>query len=148
MTSRPRITALLRQQVTQDFRYRCAYCQSPQEVGIPMVLDHCMPLSIGGATERQNLCLCCYRCNEFKGAKTQIFSSEVQETILLFNPRTQIWKEHFSWSDDGLKIVGLMPCGDATIEILHLNEERWMRARKIWIMDHRRFTSTFGWMNQ
>ena len=134
MTSRPRISALLRQQVTLDFGNRCAYCQSPQEVGIPMVLDHCHPHSMGGATVRENLCLCCYRCNEFKGAKTQVLFSATQETIPLFNPRTQNWKEHFAWSDDGLKIRGLTPCGQATIEALHLNEDRWMRARKIWII--------------
>lgn len=134
MTSRPRISALLRQQVTLDFANRCAYCQSPQEVGIPMVLDHCLPLSMGGATERENLCLCCYRCNEFKGAKTHTFFPEVHESIPLFNPRTQIWQDHFTWSDDGLTIRGLTPCGQATIETLHLNEDRWIRARKIWII--------------
>jgi hypothetical protein len=36
-----------------------------------MVLDHVIPLAAGGESTIDNLCLCCYRCNEFKGAKHQ-----------------------------------------------------------------------------
>ena len=50
---------------------RCAYCRSPMLVGIPMVVDHIMPLVAGGSSALDNLCLACYRCNEFKGSRTE-----------------------------------------------------------------------------
>ena len=28
---------------------------------------------------------------------------------VLFNPRTQQWHEHFSWSDDGIRVEGTTP---------------------------------------
>jgi 5-methylcytosine-specific restriction endonuclease McrA len=71
MPRRPRLTAAVRRQVTAREGYRCAYCRSPQRVGIPMVVDHILPLVAGGSSRLENLCLACYRCNEFKGRRTE-----------------------------------------------------------------------------
>jgi 5-methylcytosine-specific restriction endonuclease McrA len=43
-------------------------------VGIPMVVDHIVPLAAGGSSTSENLCLACYRCNEFKGPRTKVFA--------------------------------------------------------------------------
>ena len=48
---------------------------------------------------------------------------ESQIVVPLFNPRTQRWSEHFSWSVDGLRIVGLTPTGRATVAALHLADD-------------------------
>lgn len=32
-----------------------------------MVVEHIVPLAAGGTSTLDNLCLSCYRCNEFKG---------------------------------------------------------------------------------
>ena len=40
-------------------------------VGIPMVVDHIIPLVAGCSSTLENLCLACYRCNEFKGSRTE-----------------------------------------------------------------------------
>ncbi len=41
------------------------------------------------------------------------------EEVLLFNPRTQAWIEHFRW--EGERIVPLTPTGRATVAALAMN---------------------------
>jgi hypothetical protein len=40
--------------------------------------------------------------------------------VLLFNPRAQLWNEHFSL--EGVRIVGQTPTGRATVVLLRLND--------------------------
>ena len=53
--------------------------------------------------------------------------------MLLFNPRTQMWTEHFAWSPDGTLIIGLTPLGRATVVALRLNNEFIVVARRFWV---------------
>jgi hypothetical protein len=53
--------------------------------------------------------------------------------VPLFNPRTQIWTEHFAWSPDGTLIIGLRPIGSATAAALRLNNEFIVVARRFWV---------------
>src|ERR671924_945759 len=71
MPRRPRLSAAVRRQITERDTQRCAYCRSPMIVGIPMVIEHIIPLVRGGSSTPDNLCLACYRCNEFKGSRTE-----------------------------------------------------------------------------
>jgi hypothetical protein len=48
----------------------------------------------------------------------------------LFNPRRQLWKQHFSWSEDFLQIIGRTPTGRATVEALHLNRPELVNLRR------------------
>jgi hypothetical protein len=60
-------------------------------------------------------------------------SSEIyKETVPLVNPRSQHWREHFMWSRDGIEIIGITPCGRATVEALRLNNENVVTARYVW----------------
>jgi hypothetical protein len=83
---------------------------------------------------RDNLWLACHRCNEFKGDRTTAVDPQTGETVALFNPRTQRWAAHFGWSMDGVYIVGLTPCGRATVEALRLNNTHVVEARGFWIL--------------
>ena len=47
-----------------------------------------------------------------------------------FNPRQQRWQEHFAWSDNHLRIIGLTPIGRATLRLLHLNRNSLLHLRK------------------
>ena len=63
---------------------------------------------------------------------------ETEAEASLFNPRQQIWSEHFLWSADALKIIGKTPSGRATCNRLDLNDERReepfiQNARRQWI---------------
>ncbi|MFQ5342876.1 MAG: HNH endonuclease [Anaerolineae bacterium] len=98
-----------------------------------MVVDHVIPLRAGGSSDFDNLCLACYRCNEFKGARTEATDPLTGELTPLFSPTIQHWHDHFVWSEDGLRIVGKTPSARATIETLRLNNDWIIRARQVWI---------------
>ncbi|WP_233749051.1 hypothetical protein [Leptodesmis sichuanensis] len=52
---------------------------------------------------------------------------ETGETVSVFNPRQQDWKQHFAWN--GVEMVGLTPTGRATITALNLNRETMLAIR-------------------
>lgn len=132
--SRGYISAELRQQVRGDSGLRCGYCHTPEEfIGMPLDIDHIVPEALGGATARENLWQACSRCNDFKGDRTASLDSATNEIAPLFNPRTQKWTEHFSWSSSGKQILGRTPIGRATVEALRLNNEFIMIARRFWV---------------
>src|SRR5690242_577064 len=130
MPRRPRIAVAIREQITELDGSRCGYCRSPLIVGIPMVVEHIVPLVAGGTSGVENLCLSCYRCNEFKGARREAVDPHDGQSVALFHPRAQRWGDHFTWSDDGVTLVGLTACGRATIALLHLNSEWIVQARR------------------
>jgi 5-methylcytosine-specific restriction endonuclease McrA len=78
----------LRNQITDIDKSRCCYClTSEANSGIPMTHDHIQPISKGGKTTFENVCLACHSCNEFKGDATQALDPLTGETVPLFNPR-------------------------------------------------------------
>jgi hypothetical protein len=73
------------------------------------------------------------RCNQFKGSKTLATDPQTGEDVPLFNPRTQVWADHFVWSEDGTMISDRTACDRATVEALHLKRELVVLARRRWI---------------
>lgn len=132
--SRPHVSAELRRQVARDARYRCGYCLSDESLtGIPLSIEHLTPVTAGGPTTRENLWMACRPCNEYKSDRTQAVDPDTGEVVPLFNPRIQLWSEHFAWSAGGVEIVGLTPTGRATAFALHLNRPMLVRARRRWV---------------
>jgi hypothetical protein len=125
----------LKTQIQQIDRQRCCYClTSEANSGISMTFDHIYPVSKGGITTFENLCLACRSCNEFKGILTEYLDSVTNKNYPLFNPRLQQWSEHFCWSLDGTKIEGLTSIGRATILALKMNNSVIVAARKRWVV--------------
>jgi len=63
---------------------------------------------------------------------------ETGDIIPIFNPRKQQWSDHFIWSTDSLKIIGITATGRATCNRLDLNDERHneesiIKARRFWV---------------
>ena len=82
-----------------------------------------------------NLWLGCPLCNAHKADQTSASDPLTGETVALFNPRTQDWFEHFRWSDDGLRIIGLTPIGRATVIALHLSDDPdALQVRSYWVL--------------
>ena len=134
MPRRRHISTAVRRQITDRDTQRCAYCRSPMIVGIPMVIEHINPLVSGGSSTPDNLCLACYRCNEFKGSRTEAADPRDGQLTPFFHPRQQRWPEHFAWSEQGDTMVGLAACGRTTIEALHLNNDWIVQARRLWML--------------
>ncbi|MEW5859107.1 MAG: HNH endonuclease [Cyanobacteriota bacterium] len=123
----------LRNQIADSDRGRCCYClTSEANSGIPMTHDHIQPVSKGGETSFENICLACRSCNEFKGDSTEAIDPLTGETVPLFNPRTQIWSDHFTWSPDSTRVEGLTVIGRATIVRLRMNNPVIIAARRRW----------------
>ena len=58
--------------------------------------------------------------------------------VNLFHPRHQVWNDHFIWSNDGCRIIGITETGRATVNRLDLNDEvrseaEIVRARQAWV---------------
>ena len=124
----------LRRQVMVEAEYRCEYCKtSARLTGTPLVMEHIFPRSLGGQDERDNLAASCYRCNEFKGAKTHAVDPETGQWVELFNPRLQVWADHLGWVNGGTHIAGRTPVGRATVIALRLNNENVVEARLLWM---------------
>jgi 5-methylcytosine-specific restriction endonuclease McrA len=95
-----------------------------------MHVDHIHPK---GGNSLDNLALACASCNLSKGVAVSAQDPETDATVALFNPRHQLWYEHFEWHDSGAIINGKTAIGRATVVRLKMNIERVVTARKIWI---------------
>lgn len=116
-------------------REQCEYCHTQARVtGIPLEVDHIMPLSAGGETCLENLCMACGPCNRHKSDRLEAADPQTGQRVPLFHPRHQHWDEHFTWSKDDTRVVGLTPSGRATVVTLDLNSELRVRARGMWVI--------------
>lgn len=130
------IPADVERRVRETAQNRCGYCLSPQYLVMARLeIEHIIPISKGGSYDESNLWLACPLCNRHKSDKTTAIDPETGQVVPLFNPRTQIWSEHFRWSDDGLRIMGLTPVGRATVIALYLSDDPdALTVRNYWVM--------------
>ena len=116
---RPYVPADVDRRVRAAARNRCGYCLSPQHLVMAhLQIEHIVPLAAGGSNDESNLWLSCPICNSHKSDKSTFQDHETGDTVSLFNPRLQDWFEHFRWTEDGIRLVGLTPVGRATVASL------------------------------
>jgi hypothetical protein len=132
--SRSYIPRALRERVAAQARHRCGYCLTAEAVvGTPMEVDHILPEADGGLTEEDNLWLACSLCNDHKNDRIAALDPQTGEVVRLFDPRRQVWAEHFCWAAEGDRVLGLTPAGRATVLALHMNRASLVRARQLWV---------------
>ena len=125
-------------QVRERADYRCEYCQASEWLtGQQHEVDHIFPIALGGHTILDNLALACSTCNGHKHDKTEAIDPVTNIMAPVYNPRAQNWHDHFAWSKDGLMIIGLTPCGRATLYLLQMNRPLATAARSVWVMVRR-----------
>ena len=128
------ISSELREQIEKRDKKCCQYCLTTEDnCGLRMHIDHIVPVSVGGNTTPENLCLACFSCNVYKSAKQTWKDPKSQKIVPLFHPLHQNWNEHFGWDESKTKIIGLSSCGRATIEALKMNNPTVVNARKRWV---------------
>ena len=126
------ITKKTKRQIMERAEGFCEYCKSPSIYSTePFCIDHIIPKSKGGTDEIENLCFSCYGCNSHKYNKTESFDTATNNKIPLYNPRKDIWKENFAWSESTLQIIGITPIGRATINALKINRPNIQNLRKL-----------------
>ena len=108
-----RISAALRREVRERAEERCEYCLLAESQAVfPHEPDHLIALKHGGETTSANLALAGFDCNRFKGSDIASLDPLTGELMALFNPRTQVWTEHFR--PNGGRIVPLTSIGRVT----------------------------------
>jgi hypothetical protein len=134
--TRSHLPVELDQKVRLAAKNRCGYCLSPQHLVMGRLhIEHIQPIGKGGNSEENNLWLACSICNGHKADKTHTIDPKTGESVPLFNPRYQKWFEHFRWSEDGIRIVGLTATGRATVIALHLSDDPdALTVRSYWVL--------------
>jgi 5-methylcytosine-specific restriction endonuclease McrA len=123
------ISSRLRDEIVRRAKNRCEYCGLSQ-IGQEAVfhIDHVIPQSTGGPSTADNLALACVSCSLRKSARQTVQDPESGEHVPLFNPRTQLWNDHFSWQTD--TIVPLTATGRATALALAINRPLILAIRR------------------
>jgi len=132
--SRSYVGRALREQTAREARHRCGYCLTSARItGTRMEIDHIIPESLGGLTVRENLWLACSMCNDHKSNRIAAPDPLTGEVVRLFDPRRQLWPDHFDWSTEGDVIIGKTSTGRATIAAVRLNRVDLVEARRGWV---------------
>jgi len=100
---------------------------------IILQVEHIYPFSKGGETKLDNLCLACSLCNNAKKAFLTGMDPNTGQESRLFNPRIDIWSEHFVWIDQGEKLEGLTLIGRATVQSINMNRSDVVDSRRVWV---------------
>jgi hypothetical protein len=109
----------------------CEYCGLSQVTQVATFpVDHVIPISAGGKTEGDNLALACPRCNAAKWTHISAVDADTGELFRLFDPRSDIWSDHFQWSvADQTWLEARTPVAKVTIELLDLNSQHRLQIR-------------------
>lgn len=128
------IPVKLQRSIREHFNNCCAYCQTAENLTVTTFeFEHIKPISAGGETSFQNLCLSCPSCNRYKASRQSYLDPITKKEVFLFNPQNQSWDNHFQWNQNQTEIIGLTPQGRATIDALKMNRPQLIRVRKMWV---------------
>jgi 5-methylcytosine-specific restriction endonuclease McrA len=90
-------------------------------------IEHIRARQHGGNDDLSNLALACPDCNAYKGPNLTSIDPETRQVVALFNPRQDIWSDHFSL--EGPTILARTPTGRATVRLLSMNEPSRVEMR-------------------
>jgi HNH endonuclease len=94
-----------------------------------LMIDQLQPRSLGGSDTEENLALACNRCNQNRYNFVVGRDLETSTISPLFNPRNQLWQEHFIWSLDATKVIETTAIGRATCDRLDMNDDKYKGER-------------------
>jgi len=129
------ITIDLREEVKLRANKCCEYCKSQDKYSpTAFTIDHIIPESLDGTSEIENLAYSCFLCNRLKSNKLKSFDAISERWISLYNPRADVWEEHFAWSEDATQILGITTIGRCTVKELKLNRDKLIEYRNCLIL--------------
>ena len=111
--------------------HRCEYCHLPTRGQVATFpIDHIIPRGSGGSHDPANLALTCPHCNAHKWTATAAEDPLTGQTVRLFHPRTDAWREHFEWSAERRgELRGKTAIGRATVAALRMNDADMIALR-------------------
>ncbi|NEQ74030.1 MAG: HNH endonuclease [Okeania sp. SIO2D1] len=130
MSANRYITEKTIEKVRQRANYLCEYCHASEKWQyVTFTVDHIIPVNKAGSNSIDNLALACSTPPEESLIKLVLSDRQSGKEVPLFNPRNNLWQEHFIWSRDKTLIIGLTAIGRATIITLNLNRNRIINIR-------------------
>ncbi len=113
---------------------RCEYCRAPERVfNFTFEVEHILPRAAGGMDTLENLALACESCNLHKSDSTAAWDSVEARNVPIFDPRRDLWKDHFAFDPVTAELLGQTAVGRGTIARLKLNSIYQLRARLHWM---------------
>jgi hypothetical protein len=121
-----------RERVRKRAGHCCEYCRSQERFATQsFAVEHIGPRSSDGTDELDNLAYACQGCSNHKYNKTRGRDPVTGETVPLYDPRRQRWRDHFTWDDTFLLILGITPTGRAAVETPRLNRPGLVNLRRV-----------------
>ena len=113
-------------------RFLCEYCLSQEYFSPdPFEVDHIIATSQGGSDTLDNFALSCSGCNGYKSGAISAIDPGTVQRVPLYNPRKDVWSDHFRWHENFTLIIGISPTGRATVEKLKLNRASVVNLRTV-----------------
>lgn len=127
------VSAEMRRAVVERAGGICEYCLIHEDdTFFGCEVDHIISEKHGGPTDPSNLAFACFVCNRRKGSDIGSILPSTSVFVRFFNPRTDLWAEHFTLADDALLIEPRTDIGAATARILAFNDpERQMEREAL-----------------
>lgn len=130
------ISMAMRRHVVVRAGGRCEYCGVPNDAVLAAhEPDHAIGEQHGGQTSLDNLAYACFRCNRLKGPNIATRDPHTDTLTRLYNPRVDLWADHFLLKD--ARIEGVTPVGRGTALLLRFNDEQRVLLRVELIAAHR-----------
>jgi HNH endonuclease len=128
------INAELRRSIVLRADKLCEYCLLHEDDAyFGCEIDHIISEKHGGATDRDNLAYACMNCNRNKGSDIGSILMPLERGIFMrfFNPRSDLWREHFQLNDlDLITIEPISEIGEVTARILGFNSRDRLLERQ------------------
>jgi hypothetical protein len=116
------ISQSIRLKVAKRANYRCEYCLLFERHSLfPFHIDHIVSLKHSGENVYENLAFSCSFCNSNKGTDLGTFLDTPSVLVRFYNPRTDIWGEHFQTETTGI-ISPKTIIAEATLKIFDINQ--------------------------
>jgi HNH endonuclease len=127
---RQTIPERIRLLVAQRANFLCEYCHiHSDDLFLSFEIDHIIAIKHGGTNAIENLAYACPHCNQHKGSDFATLLNDFNDIVVLYNPRTHDWIEHFEVFDG--EITAKTRIGQASIKIFKFNQPDLLILRKL-----------------
>ena len=122
------ISAKVRSLIAERAGYGCEYCLINEiRNGLACEVDYIVGIKHSGQTELINLAYACFNCNRNIGSDIGSIHWPTNQYIRFFNPRTDLWSEHFRFEKQ--YIVASTDIGWVTERIFRFNDVKRLSER-------------------